>query len=119
MLVGIESKHSEKRFTLRTATADDLDDLTAIHRDGFSEEPQVHYCFPSRDEYPEHYWNWTKREYDGYLKQPEKYVVHIIEMSSKVGGKVVKKPAGLAVWNVAVLAEATDAGMIIPSQVSI
>lgn len=103
---------SPRGFTLRAATKDDLDDVTRIHIEGFTEEPQVHYCYPFRHQYPEDYWKWTRKEYENYLEQPQKYVVHVLEASSEVDGGIVAKPVGHAVWNVAVLTEAKEIGTL-------
>ncbi|KAM7186442.1 hypothetical protein V8F33_011835 [Rhypophila sp. PSN 637] len=94
-------------FTLRGATEKDLDDITRVHVEGFTEEPQVIYCYSYRHEYPDDYWSWTKREYAEYLQQPSKYVVHVIEASvpDEVAGLVVAKPVGVALWNIAVLTQ--------------
>lgn len=105
-----EAGSSERIFVVRTATMGDVDDMTRIHRDGFTEEPQVLYCYPLRDQYPENYWHWTREEYTSYLEQPQKFVVQVIEAVSTREGKVVAETAGLAVWNVAVLAKAEGPG---------
>ncbi|KAK4207236.1 acyl-CoA N-acyltransferase [Rhypophila decipiens] len=102
-------------FTLRDATEKDLDDITRVHVEGFTEEPQVLYCYPWRHKYPEDHWNWTKREYAEYLQQPSKYVVHVIKASvpDQASGLGVTKPFGIAVWNIAVLTKsmAADPGL--------
>jgi len=92
-------------FALRAATEQDLEDITRVHVEGFTEEPYVHYCFPLRDEYLEDYWEWTKREYLDYLQQPEKYLVHVLK--SGTDDAAAAKPVGVAVWNLAVLSNAT------------
>ncbi|KAM7183033.1 acyl-CoA N-acyltransferase [Rhypophila sp. PSN 637] len=106
---------SASGFTLRDATEKDLDDITRVHVEGFTEEPQVLYCYPWRHKYPEDHWNWTQREYAEYLKQPSKYVVHVIEASvpDQASGLDVAKPVGIAVWNIAVLTKsmAADPGL--------
>ena len=104
------SSERPKTFVVRTATMGDVDDMTRIHRDGFTEEPQVLYCYPLRDQYPEDYWHWTRKEYTSYLEQPQKFVVQVIEAVSTRDGKVVAETAGLAVWNIAVLAKAEGPG---------
>ncbi|CAG8979762.1 hypothetical protein HYALB_00012399 [Hymenoscyphus albidus] len=96
-------------FTLRTASNDDLDDITRFHIEGFTEEPQVHYCYPFRQEYPEDHWKWIRKEYESYLEQPLKYVVHVLEGQNKIDGHVVSKTVvGLAVRNIAVLTKAHE-----------
>jgi len=92
-------------FALRAATEQDLEDITRVHVEGFTEEPYVHYCFPLRDEYLEDYWEWTKREYLDYLQQPEKYLMHVLK--SGTDDAAAAKPVGVAVWNLAVLSNAT------------
>ncbi len=107
-----EPNHLLNQFTLRAATEDDLDDLTRIHVDGFTEEPAVDYCYPLRDQYPQDYWTWTRKEYASYLEQPQKYFVHVIEAPSNSDSKAAAKPAGLAVWNLAVLVQSNDPGTL-------
>ncbi|KAI4598073.1 hypothetical protein KJ359_003882 [Pestalotiopsis sp. 9143b] len=79
-------------FTLRVATKKDLDDITRIHIEGFTEEPQVHYCFPLREKFPEEHWKWTRKEYENYLEQPDKYVVYVLESPVESDGTVVREP---------------------------
>ena len=112
MPAEIESNLLSKNFALRTATKDDLDDITQIHVIGFDDEPATDYCCPFRDQYPEDYRKWTRKEYVNYLNQPEKYLVHVIETPSACDDKVAAKPAGFAVWNLAVLVEANDPGTL-------
>lgn len=109
MAGGASIKH--RGFTLRPTTRNDLDDITRIHIEGFTKEPQVLYCYPFRFQYPEDHWKWTRKEYENYLEQPDKYVIHVIETTLETGdGSVVIKPVGLAVWNVSVLTKATGTG---------
>ncbi|KAK0739496.1 hypothetical protein B0T21DRAFT_247758, partial [Apiosordaria backusii] len=61
------------------------------------------YCFPRRNEFPDDYWQWTKQSYKDFLDQPHKYTIYILE-DVKHGSTNV--PAGLAVWNLAVLTNA-------------
>lgn len=86
-------------FILRSATKDDLNDITRIHVEGFTEEPYDNYCFPYRDRYPEDYFKWTRFEYENYIEQPQKFLVHVLVGSAEWGDR----PIGLAVWNLAVL----------------
>lgn len=104
--------HQQSAFTLRVATKDDLDELTRIHIEGFTEEPQVHYCYPSRFEYPEDHWKWTRGEYENFLNQPQKFVVYVLEAPSESDGSTAIVPVGHAVWNLAVLTKATGMGKI-------
>lgn len=96
-------------FALRPATEADLNDITRIHIEGFTEEPQVHYCYPLRKEYPEDHWKWTRHEYENYLKQPSKYVVHVlVSTTTETDEGTVMEIAGVSVWNMAVLTEAIN-----------
>ena len=110
MKMGGGSSLSKSGFSLRIATNDDLDDIARIHIEGFTEEPQVHYCYPYRHQYPEDHWRWTRKEYENYLKQPQKYVVYVLEAPGEDDGSAVVKPVGHAVWNLAVLTEAIGMG---------
>jgi hypothetical protein len=112
MLDGGDSTRFQHGFCLRPATESDLDDITRIHIEGFTEEPYEHYCYPWREEYPEDYWRWTREEYERYLKQPHKYVVHVLDAASEADGAVNIKPAGVAIWNIAVLAKALSPGIL-------
>ncbi len=101
-------------LALRNATEADLDDIVRIVQAGFPDDPEVGYRFPLRDEYPEDYWKWTRIEYRGYIQQPNKFVVHLVEAPvMSHDGKVVMRPAAVAVWDVAVLTEDKKAGMLI------
>jgi GNAT superfamily N-acetyltransferase len=93
-------------FTLRVATKNDLDAITRIHIKGFTEEPYIHYCFPLRDEYPKDYWKWTRKEYQNYLEQPQKFLVHVLDAPCESDGEATIETIGLAIWNLAVLKEA-------------
>lgn len=101
-------------LALRNATEADLGDIVRIVQAGFPDDPEVGYRFPLRDEYPEDYLKWTRIEYRGYIQQPNKFVVHLVEAPVKSDdGKVVMKPAAVAVWDIAVLTENKKAGMLI------
>lgn len=106
-------------FALRPATDGDLDDITRIHIEGFTEEPYTLYCYPLRNEHPEDHWKWTRQEYENYVKQPEKYIVYMLISANEAGNVTIVKPAGVAVWNLAVLTKALDAGKIVSSLVAV
>ena len=101
----------QKGFTLRDATKADLDDMTEIHIQGFTEEPQVHYCYPRRKRFPYDYDEWTRTGYYRYLQQPNKFQVHVLEAPIESKGKIVVVPVALAVWNTAVLEQAIEPGI--------
>ncbi|KAK1081429.1 hypothetical protein LTR33_004692 [Friedmanniomyces endolithicus] len=99
--------------TLRLATKDDLDGIMRIVRAGFPDDPEVDYRFPARGTYPEDYLKWTRLEYEHYIEQPDKFVVHLAEIPDHSGSEVVMEPVALAVWDTAVLTKAngTDEGL--------
>lgn len=98
-------------FTTRVATESDLDEITQVHLEGFTEEPQVHYCYPFRHKYPEDHWKWTRREYERYLEQPQKYLMHVLQAPvERNGGGVTLKVVGHSLWNVSVLTQALGPG---------
>lgn len=103
--------HLRYDLVLRAATRDDLDDITRIVQAGFPDDPEVNYRFPHREQYPADYMEWTRKEYENYLDQPKKFVVHLIEAPSESDGEVVMKPAALAVWDIAVLTKSNDTGI--------
>ena len=109
---GDESNRPLNEFILRAATADGLEDITRIHKDGFTEKPLVHYCSPLCGKYLEDHWEWTRKNYVGFLEQPQKSAVHVIETSRESDGEVIWKPAGLAIWNVAALTKSNDKGIL-------
>jgi len=110
--MGGGSTFIQRAFTIRPATKNDLDDITRIHIEGFTEEPQVHYCYPLRHQYPEDHWKWTRKEYEDFLEQPHKFVVHVLEAPSESDGSVLLKPVGHAVWNIAVLTKAIGTSIL-------
>lgn len=106
-----ESPSLRKSFLLRNAVKDDLDSITDLHRDGFTEEPYELYCYPGREKYPGDYWKYTRKEYESYLAQPEKYVVQVIDYEDEDREEAVKQVAGLALWNVAVKCKSEPFGI--------
>jgi hypothetical protein len=97
-----DSLRSAEGFTLRKANEEDLDIITQIVKVSFAREPEQNYRFPHRDKYPEDYRIWTRKEYQGYLEQPEKFVFHVVEASVKSNVTVKRQPIALSVWDVAV-----------------
>ncbi|KAF7591798.1 hypothetical protein BBP40_001069 [Aspergillus hancockii] len=76
---GGQSTDSQRGFILGAATKNDLDDITGIHIKGFQEEPQVQYCYPLRHQYLGDHWKWARKEYKGFLEQPQKYLAHVLD----------------------------------------
>lgn len=97
---------------VHAAAKNNLDDITQIHIAGFTEEPDVHYRYPLRHQYPEDHWKWTRKEYESYLEQPQKFVLHVVEAPSEADGRVFMKPFGLAVWDIAVTSKANATGTL-------
>jgi len=96
-------------------TIDDLDDITQIVWAGFPGDPKVNYRFPLREKYPQDYWNWTRKEYQGYIEQPKKFLVHVVEIPTDEDGEVVKRPIALAVWDIALLTKDNNTGTSLPA----
>jgi hypothetical protein len=108
-----ESLVSVDGFVLRGAVKEDVDDIAGLVWAGFPDDPEVKYRFPEREKYPDDYLNWTKKEYAGYIEQKDKYLVHVAEKTFVFhGGVVVKKPIALAVWDVAVLTQDNNTGIL-------
>ncbi|KAK7428008.1 hypothetical protein QQZ08_005439 [Neonectria magnoliae] len=94
-------------YTLRRANKGDLDDITRIHIEGFVQEPMDNYCYPMRFKYYEDHFKWMRTEYEYYLDNSYKYVVHAAEAPKQPdGGDKDKQPMALAVRNIAVVAGA-------------
>ncbi|RYP57028.1 hypothetical protein DL769_009744 [Monosporascus sp. CRB-8-3] len=97
-------------YSLRKANKADLDDITRIHIKGFVEEPMDNYCYPFRSKHREDHFKWMRKEYEYYLDNSQKYLVHVAEAAEQTEGGVSSKPIALAVWNIDVLAEAPALG---------
>lgn len=97
-------------YSLRKAKKTDLDDITRIHILGFVKEPMDNYCYPFRFKYTEDHFKWMRREYEYYLDNPKKYLIHLAEAPEQPERAVKRKPMALAVWNIAVLAKAPALG---------
>jgi hypothetical protein len=97
------------------ATLRDLDDVTKLAQAGFPDDPEFDYRFPKRHEFPEDNWEWTKREYEGYLNQPDKYAVLLATLPTVCQGHDVERtrptPIALAVWDVSVTTESKGGGL--------
>ncbi len=106
-LEGSADPHVEVPFVVRTARLDDLDAITTVVQLGFPDDPQFNYRFPYRLKYPEDHWKWTRREYEGYLNQAEKYAVVVAATPD-----TEDKPIAVSVWDMAVETEATGGGTI-------
>ncbi|KAF3025623.1 hypothetical protein E8E14_012994 [Neopestalotiopsis sp. 37M] len=78
---------SANSIIVKVATIDDLDDLTKIAQAGFPDDPEFDYRFPRRRKYPEDNWLWTRKEYEGYLNQPDKYAVLLATLPANESGE--------------------------------
>jgi ribosomal protein S18 acetylase RimI-like enzyme len=94
-------------FIIRTARLTDLDAITRVAQAGFPDDPEFNYRFPYRLEYPKDHWKWTRCEYEGYLKQPEKYAVVVAATPD-----AEDKPVAVSVWDIAVKITSTGGGII-------
>jgi hypothetical protein len=98
------------KLTLRAATKADLDDITDVVQAGFPDDPEWDYRFPYSEKYPEDNRKWTRREYDEYLEQPDKYAVLAATAPVETDGKTSSKVIALAVWDISVLTKSTGGG---------
>ncbi|RYO97405.1 hypothetical protein DL765_011249 [Monosporascus sp. GIB2] len=73
-------------YSLRKANKADLDDITQIHISGFVEEPMDNYCYPFRFKYRKDHFKWTRKEYEYYLDNSQKYLVHVAEAAEQPEG---------------------------------
>ncbi len=94
-------------LVIRLAKPADLDSLTRIAQAGFPDDPEWNYRFPYRREYPDDNWKWTRREYEGYLRQPEKFIVLV----ATIGTSGSCEPIALAVWDTLVTTAPNAGGM--------
>ncbi|KAJ8130639.1 hypothetical protein O1611_g2984 [Lasiodiplodia mahajangana] len=101
-------------YNLREANRDDLDRIAYIHLQGFSEEPMDNYCYPDRFKYKESHLKWLRKEYEYYLDNSNKYLVHVAEPAGHTE-RVPHQPMALAVWNINVLADVPALGKSPPS----
>lgn len=104
--------HIIQGYSFRSANKTDLDDLTRIHFIGFVEEPMDNYCYPFRAKYLDDHLKWMREEYEYYLDNSQKYLVHVAEAPEKPERGVNRKSIALAVWNIAVLATAPALGKL-------
>jgi hypothetical protein len=96
---------------IRAAKKEDLIDIVRIVDAGFPDDPEVDYRFPHRNEYPEDYLHWTRREYENYIERPDKYVCQLAEVLIESEGVLSWKAAAVAVWDVAPMIEDKTPGM--------
>ena len=97
-------------LSLRAATMADLDDITKVAQAGFPDDPEWNYRFPYREEYPKDNWKWTRREYEEYLAQPDKYAVILVTALVEKEGQFMQKTAAIAVWDMSVLTQPASGG---------
>ncbi|KAK5632161.1 hypothetical protein RRF57_007875 [Xylaria bambusicola] len=100
------------KYDFRKANKDDLDTIAQIHIDGFLEEPMDNYCYPDRFKYMEDHFTWMRKEYEYYLDNSDKYLVHVAVPVKHPAGGARPKPMALAVWTIDVLANVPPLGKI-------
>lgn len=91
------SVRSDDSLALRTATADDLDELADIACAAFPMDPQWDYRFPHRKEFPTDNWNCTRLMYKTLLETSGN-VINVITVPTKKDGATVHRSVALAVW---------------------
>lgn len=113
-------------ISLREAGKHDLDAITDIVRAGFPDDPGCDYKYPYRDKYPEDFWKWTKRQYEEYMDQPEKFAVLVATQPVTAadtwgwvtgGGRRRATPdiaVAYAVWDIAVAMTPKGGGICSP-----
>lgn len=100
---------AKQGYGLRKGNKDDLDDIIQVHFDGFIDEPMDNYCYPSRFKHQDDHFKWLRKEYEYYLDNPQKYMVHVVDVLEQPEKGGNRKTMALAVWNIAVLAIAPAA----------
>lgn len=97
---------------MRKATKNDLDAITRVIQAGFPDDPGCNYKFPYRDKYPEDFWKYTRRQYEEYLEQPEKFAFNVVTVTNEEAG-LDDLPIAIGVWDIAVHIKAKGGGKII------
>jgi GNAT superfamily N-acetyltransferase len=119
-----------QQLTLRLATKADLDAIVRIVWASFPDDPGCNYKFPYRDQYPDDFTSWTRREYEAYLDQPDKFATWVVTAaipsshslhgatgtntaSAPAERGAAEQPIAIGVWDVNVLAksESPDRGI--------
>lgn len=93
------NKTAEDTLTRRQATLSDLDGIALLAQEAFPDDPERDYRFPYRAQHPKDNAKWTRREYEMYLEEPEKFRIIVVEASSTRGG-VKNKIVALCVWDI-------------------
>lgn len=83
---------------LREATITDLDSITEIALAACSLDPQWHYRFPHRHEFPEDTENYTKIGYRAFFDAPKETSYVILATLPSLEDPTVTKPVAIAVW---------------------
>lgn len=107
-------------INVRAADKQDLDAITGIVKAGFPDDPGCDYKYPYRDKYPDDFWEWTRREYEEYINQPDKFAVLVATqpVAADASGSAadqgpslqLDRPIAYAVWDMAVDKESTGGG---------
>lgn len=83
---------------LREATITDLDAITEIALAAFPLDPQWHYRFPRRHEFPEDTENYTKIGYKTFFDAPKETSYVILATIPSLEDPTVTKPVAMAIW---------------------
>ena len=107
-------------INVRAADKHDLDAIVGIVKAGFPDDPGCDYKYPYRGKYPEDFWEWTRREYEEYIDQPDKFAVLVATqpVAADASGSAadlsrplqLDRPIAYAVWDIAVDKEPTGGG---------
>lgn len=95
----------DQRLVVRTATLDDLEDITTVAQEGFPGDPEFNYRFPYRGEFPEDNRKLVRQEYKEYFEQLDKYAVIIVGASDNDN-----KCVALSVWDILVTSKHKGGG---------
>lgn len=106
-------------ITIRPAEKHDLDAITDIVRAGFPDDPGCDYKYPYRSKYSADFWEWTRKEYEEYIDQPDKFAVLVAThpVAADASGSAadqsqadLDRPIAYAVWDISVDTERAGGG---------
>ncbi|KAK4649347.1 uncharacterized protein QC761_118050 [Podospora bellae-mahoneyi] len=105
-------RYGAEILVMRKATKNDLDAITRVIQAGFPDDPGCNYKFPYRDKYPEDFWKYTRRQYEEYLEQPEKFAFNVVTVTNEEAG-LDDLPIAIGVWDIAVHIKAKGGDLFI------
>ena len=100
---------------LNIATKAQLDDIARVAQAGFPDDPEWNYRFPDRKDHPKDNWKWTRREYEEFFEQPDKYTILVVatdteDAANRTQASENAKVVAIAVWDTAPLTESKGGG---------